>query len=63
MQRRKFVLILIHVYHLHVRFIDEPRQSDTNADEAVNGAAHSPEQGRGATGNANRLYRADGAVT
>lgn len=62
MQRRKFVLILIHVHNLHVRFIDESRKPDTNADEAADGAAHPPEQGRGTACDAHRLYRADGAT-
>jgi hypothetical protein len=41
-----FVLIPVNVYDLYIRFIDQPGQSNANANEALDGTDDPPEQRR-----------------
>ena len=57
-----FVLKIINVYNFYIRFIYEPGQSNTFADETADGTQYSPEQGWGTACYAHCLYGANGAV-
>lgn len=62
MRIEKFVVTTANVHDLHFRQLDQPGQSNTDADEAVDGSAHSAKQGRRTAGHADGLHSADGAI-